>query len=66
MGKIYYHQAETGWGTKRCGILFCVEGYIKCIRGAGQGDWAACRRILNHNGTRCLEETIGEIQHGKL
>lgn len=24
------------------------------------------RRILNHDGTRCLEEMIGEIQHGKL
>ena len=24
------------------------------------------KRILNHDGTRCLEEMIGEIQHGKL
>ncbi len=24
------------------------------------------RRIQNHDGTRCLEEMIGEIQHGKL
>ena len=24
------------------------------------------KRILNHDGTRCLEEIIGEMQHGKL
>ncbi len=24
------------------------------------------RKYLNHNGIQCLEEIIGEIQHGKL